>query len=63
MYGIGDVIRLYQQVKQNPAMLSQILLQNGRVNQNQYEAIQNMNPHEIANYLNQNGIMGQTKQN
>lgn len=60
MYGIGDVIRIYQQVRQNPSMLSQILLQNGRINQNQYQAMQNMNPQEMANYLSQNvGFQGQ----
>ena len=63
MYGFGDVIRIYQQVRQNPAMLSQLLYQNGRVNQNQYQAIQNMNPQDMANYLSQNGIMGQGFQN
>lgn len=57
MYGFGDVIRIYQQVKSNPAMLSQLLLQNGRVDQNQFQAIQNMNPQDMANYLSQNGIM------
>ena len=63
MYGFGDVIRIYQQVKQNPAMLGQLLIQNGRIDQNQYQAIQGMNPQDMANYLSQNGIMGQGVQN
>lgn len=63
MYGLGDVIRIYQQVRQNPAMLSQLLFQNGRIDQNQFQAIQGMNPQDMANYLSQNGIMGQGVQN
>lgn len=63
MYGFGDVIRIYQQVRQNPAMLGQLLFQNGRIDQNQYQAIQGMNPQDMASYLSQNGIMGQGVQN
>ena len=63
MYGFGDVIRIYQQVRQNPAMLGQLLFQNGRIDQSQYQAIQGMNPQDMANYLSQNGIMGQGVQN
>lgn len=59
MYGIGDVMRLFMQVRQNPAMLSQILYQNGRIDQNQFQAIQGMNPQQMGNYLSQNGVMGQ----
>ena len=63
MYGIGDVMRLFMQVRQNPAMLSQILYQNGRIDQNQFQAIQGMNPQQMGNYLSQNGVMGQGFQN
>ena len=63
MYGFGDVIRIYQQVRQNPAMLGQLLFQNGRIDQNQFQAIQGMNPQDMASYLSQNGIMGQGVQN
>lgn len=63
MYGIGDVMRLFMQVRQNPAMLSQILYQNGRIDQNQFQAIQGMNPQQMGSYLSQNGIMGQGFQN
>lgn len=58
-YGIGDVIRLFKQAKQNPGMLGNLLYQNGRIDQSQMEAMNGMNPAQIGNYLSQNGIMGQ----
>ena len=57
--GIGDVIRLYRQAKQNPAMLGDLLYQNGRIDQNQLAAMNGMNPAQMGSYLAQNGIMGQ----
>ena len=59
-YGIGDVIRLYKQAKNNPSMLGNLLYQNGRIDQSQLEAIQNMKPEEVGQYLSQNGIMSQS---
>ena len=38
-YGIGDVLRLYKQAKQNPSMLGDLLVQNGRIDQTQSEAM------------------------
>lgn len=58
-YGIGDVIRIYKQAKQNPAMLGNLLYQNGRIDQSQMQAMNGMNPAQMGNYLSQNGIMGQ----
>ena len=58
-YGIGDVIRLYRQVKQNPSMLGNLLVQNGRIDQSQLEAMNGMNPQQMGQYLSQNGIMDQ----
>ena len=59
MGGMGDVIRLYQQVKQNPSMLGNLLYQNGRIDQNQLQAMQGMNPQQMVAYMSQNGIMNQ----
>lgn len=56
-YGIGDVLRLYKQAKQNPSMLGDLLVQNGRIDQTQLEAMKGMNPEQIGQYLSQNGIM------
>ena len=59
-YGIGDVIRIYKQAKQNPGMLGNLLYQNGRIDQSQMQAMNGMNPAQMGQYLSQNGIMGQT---
>lgn len=58
-YGIGDVIRIFKQAKQNPAMVGNLLYQNGRIDQNQMQAMQNMSPQEMARYMANNGIMNQ----
>ena len=58
-YGIGDVMRLYKQVKQDPSMLGNLLYQNGRIDQSQMEAMNGMNPQQMAQYLSQNGVMNQ----
>ena len=56
-YNIRDVIRLYRQAKQNPSIVGNLLYQNGRIDQEQMEAINGMNPEQIGQYLSQNGIM------
>lgn len=58
-YGIGDVMRLYKQAKQNPGMLGNLLYQNGRIDQKQMEAMNGMNPQQMAQYLSQHGVMNQ----
>ena len=59
MRGIGDVIKLYRQAKQNPSMLGDLLYQNGRIDQSQLEAMKGMNPQQMGQYMSQNGIMPQ----
>lgn len=58
-YGLGDVVRIFKQAKQNPAMLGDLLYQNGRIDQSQMQAMQGMNPQQMGQYMAQNGIMGQ----
>lgn len=58
--GIGDVIRLYRQAKQNPSMLGELLYQNGRIDQSQMEAMKGMNPAQMGDYLRQNGVLSQS---
>lgn len=58
-YGIGDVLKLYKQAKSNPSMISNLLYQNGRIDQSQMQAMNGMNPQQMASYLSQNGIMNQ----
>ena len=58
-YGIGDVIRIFKQAKQNPGMLGNLLYQNGRIDQNQLQAMNGMTPEQMGAYLSQNGVMNQ----
>ena len=58
-YGIGDVIKLYKQAKNNPSMISNLLYQNGRIDQTQMQAMQGMSPQEMGRYMANNGIMNQ----
>lgn len=58
-YGIGDVLRIYKQAKQNPSMVGDLLVQNGRIDQSQLEAIKGMNPQQMGQYLANQGIMPQ----
>ena len=58
-YGMGDVIRLFKQAKQNPSIVGNLLYQNGRIDQNQLQAMNGMSPQEMGQYMSQNGIMGQ----
>ena len=58
-YGIGDVIRIFKQAKQNPAMVSNLLYQNGRIDQNQMQAMNGMTPQQMGQYMANNGIMNQ----
>lgn len=58
-YGMGDVIRIFKQAKQNPGMLGNLLYQNGRIDQNQLQAMNGMNPEQMGAYLSQNGVMNQ----
>lgn len=58
-YGIGDVMRLYKQAKQNPGMLGNLLYQNGRIDQKQMEAMNGMTPQQMGQYMANNGIMNQ----
>lgn len=59
-YGIGDVIRLYKQAKQNPSVIGNLLYQNGRIDQNQLQAMNGMSPQEMGQYLANNGVMNQS---
>ena len=55
-YGNGNnnnILQQYQQVKNNPGMILDILLQNKKINYQQYSEMQSFkdNPQQIANYL------------
>ena len=64
MNNVGNFMQMIQQVRQarqNPNILGDMLLQNGKINQQQYEAIKQMNgnPQKIGEYLMQVGAMPQ----
>ena len=52
-----NILSMYKQVQNNPGMIVDILLQNGKINQAQYNDLQayKNNPQMIVNYLLKNG--------
>lgn len=47
-----------QQIKQNPSQLTQLLYQNGKINKEQFEQMQDLKtPQDIGQYLLNNNIM------
>ena len=55
---IMQFIQQVQQFRQNPEQLKQMLYQNGKISQEQFEAIQGMNNFdEIGKYLIDNNII------
>lgn len=55
---IMQFIQQVQQYRQNPEQLKQTLYQNGKISQEQFEAIQGMNSFdEIGKYLIDNNII------
>lgn len=59
-----DIAKQAQQMQNNPSGIGKLLFDNGRINQEQYNAIKDMNsPSQIGNYLLNNGILGQQQVN
>ena len=58
-YNIMDVLRIFKQAKQNPSVVGDLLVQNGRIDQSQLEAMKGMNPQQMGQYLASQGIMPQ----
>ena len=61
---VGNMMQMINQIRQarqNPNMLADLLVQNGKINQSQYEQIRQFNgdPQKIGEYLMQNGVMPQ----
>lgn len=55
---MNNIIQIAQQIKNNPNQIKQMLYQNGKINQEQFEAIQGMNSfEEIGQYLVQNNLI------
>lgn len=56
-----QMANLFRQVQSNPSKITDLLLQNGRINKQQYDDMQKFggNPEAIAKYLLENGTMTQ----
>lgn len=62
--GIIGALRQYRQLQNDPGAILDILLHNGKINQQQYNELQPMrnNPQQIVNYLAQHGNASQINQ-
>lgn len=59
-----DFVQQVKSLQQNPSGISEMLLNNGRINKDQYNAIKDMkSPSEIGNYLMSTGILAQNDVN
>lgn len=57
---MNTVMNLMNRVRQNPSSIADVLKENGRISDEQYNAIHGMkNPEEIGRYLIQTGSMTQ----
>lgn len=55
---MNNILQLYNQIKNNPSQITQMLYQNGKINKEQFEQMQGMNnPKDIGQYLLNNNIM------
>lgn len=54
-----EIIGLYNQVRSNPQMLSQMMLNRGIINQQAFNAMQGMSPSQMGSYLMNNGVLNQ----
>lgn len=64
MQKVMDFARQAKALQQNPSGISDMLFSNGRISQEQYDAIKEMkSPSEIGNYLMNAGVLGQDQVN
>lgn len=61
---LANVMQIAGKLRQDPSQIGQLLMDSGRINQDQYRAISQMQkPSEIGTYLMNNGIMQQQQLN
>lgn len=62
--GLLNILKQYRQLQSDPGSILDILLNNGKINQQQYSELQSVrnNPQQIVNYLSQHGNAGQLNQ-
>ena len=52
-----NILQMVSQIRQNPNQLSQLLYQKGKINQEQFSALQGKSPSEMGEYLLNNNIL------
>lgn len=62
--GLLNILNQYKQIQNDPGKILDILLSNGKINQQQYNDLQPIrnNPQQIVNYLSQHGNASQINQ-
>lgn len=62
--GLGNILAQLHQVQQNPSAILDILAQSGKINQQQYQELQQYknNPQQIVNYLYNHGNANELEQ-
>lgn len=57
---LSNMLGQFRQLQKNPMGIADMLIQNNRINQEQYDAIKGMNnPSQIGQYLMKNGVLPQ----
>jgi len=54
MMNFADRIRT---VMQNPSSIADVMLEQGKIDKNTYNAVKGMNPQQIGQYMMQNGLI------
>lgn len=61
---IADIAQQVNQLRQNPNKIRDMLLNGGKITQEQYNAMKDMtSPSQMGQYLLNNGVIGQNKMN
>lgn len=62
MMQLANIANQARQMQSNPSQIGKMLFDNGRIDQNTYDAIKGMSsPSQIGNYLMQRGVLGQNQ--
>ena len=54
-----NMVNQFKRLQKDPSQIGNLLLQNGRITNEQYNAISGMSPSQIGNYLMNNGVLNQ----
>lgn len=51
-----DIAKQARAIQQNPGQMAQVLLKQGKIDQQTYNAVKDMSPSQMGQYLMQNGL-------